>query len=183
VVTQGIDDGQDRHVIESVIRPRVPARGQAWGGTPESRKLIESHAMGLALQHYSSLWPEVKDVSATESFDVRCRDGDRELRVEVKGTTSLGESVLLTRNEVRHAEANVHQMALFVVAGISSGASGTCSGGIISVIEPWDIRRDELVPIAFECRLGSRPNKALQPSSRIRRSSSRSKKRVRPARG
>jgi len=121
--------------------------------------------MGLALHHYSSLWREVIDVSATHSFDLLCRDGKRELRVEVKGTTSLGLSVLLTRNEVRHAEANVHEMALFVVSEISAGASGACSGGIISVIEPWDISRDELVPIAFECRLRSRHNKDLQPTA------------------
>ena len=165
VAVKGPDDGGDRALVESLVRSRVPATGQAWGGTAESRRAIERHAMGLALHHYSKLWREVVDVSATESFDLHCRDGKRELRVEVKGTTSLGLSVLLTRNEVRLAEANAHQMALFVVSEICAGASGACSGGIISVIEPWDIHEDELVPIAFECRLRSRHNKDLQPTA------------------
>ena len=68
--------------------------------------------MDLGVRHYASLWQEVLDVSATEPFDLLCREGDRELRVEVKGTTSLGLSVLLTRNEVRHAQENSGRVAL-----------------------------------------------------------------------
>jgi hypothetical protein len=165
VTMESQEDCPDRTLVESLVRPRVPANGQGWGGTAESRKAIEKHAMDLALRHYSSLWREVIDVSANQSFDLLCRDGHRELRVEVKGTTSLGLSVLLTRNEVRHAEANVHHVALFLVFEISAGASGACSGGTISVIEPWDIHQDELIPIAFECRLRSRPSDDLQPTA------------------
>ncbi len=149
----------DRRLVESLVRPRAPAGGQAWGGSAESRKAIENHAMSLALRHYGGLWREVIDVSATQPFDLLCRDGDRELRVEVKGTTSLGLSVLLTRNEVRHAEANDRRMALFVVSEITAIASGDCSGGIIWALEPWDIHMDELDPVAFECRLRARPNR------------------------
>jgi len=116
--------------------------------------------MDLATRHYASLWPEVVDVSATQPFDLLRRDGDRELRVEVKGTTSPGLSVLLTRNEVQHARANNGRAALFVVSNIVGHATG-CSGGTIDIVEPWDIRQDELEPIAFECRLGARnPAKA-----------------------
>jgi uncharacterized protein DUF3883 len=94
----------------------------------------------------------VLDVSATHPFDLLCRDDDRELRVEVKGTTSLGMSILLTRNEVRHAEANNDRMSLFVVSEITANTTG-CYGGVIQIIEPWNIRQAELDPIAFECRL------------------------------
>jgi len=172
-------DGQpDRLLVESLVRARVPARGQAWGGSAEGRKAIETYAMGLAVRHYAGLWREVVDVSATQPFDLLCRDGDRELRIEVKGTTSLGLSILLTRNEVRHAQANNDRVALFVVSKITANASGGCTGGIIQVLEPWDIRQDELDPVAFECWLRARPNKGLQPTA-ARRSS---KKRDRPPR-
>ncbi|HEX9367842.1 MAG TPA: DUF3883 domain-containing protein, partial [Vicinamibacterales bacterium] len=77
----------------------------------------------------SGLNREVIDVSATEPFDLLCRDGSRERRVEVKGTTALGLSVLLTRNEVRHAQAKDRPMALFVVSEITANAAGDCSGG------------------------------------------------------
>jgi hypothetical protein len=62
--------------------------------------------MDLALCHYRRIWREVSNVSAFKPFDILCRDGERELRVEVKGTTSSGLSVLLTRNEVLQAQAN-----------------------------------------------------------------------------
>ena len=144
----------DRSLVETALRPRVPS-GQRWGGTPEDRRAIETYAMDLAIRHYATIWPDVKDVSATEPYDLLCRERDRELRVEVKGTTSLGLSVFLTRNEVRHAQENNGRVALFIVCNIVAGASG-CVGGDIDIVEPWDIRQDELEPIAFECRLRAR---------------------------
>jgi hypothetical protein len=152
VYVSSADGRSDRLLVESVVRARIPARGQGWGGSAEGRKLIEAYAMDLAVRHYSEFWREVLDVSATQPFDLLCRDGDRELRVEVKGSTSLGVSILLTRNEVRHAEANNGRMALFVVAEITAKPDG-CLGGVIQIIEPWDIRQVELEPIAFECWL------------------------------
>jgi 5-methylcytosine-specific restriction protein A len=152
----------DRSLVESLVRPRVPARGQAWGGSAVGRKAIESYAMDLAVRHYASLWQEVLDVSAREPFDLLFREGTRELRVEVKGTTSLGLSVLLTRNEVRHAQENNGCMALFVVSNIVANVSG-CTGGTIHVLEPWDIQGDELEPVAFECRLHARRDHGTQP--------------------
>jgi hypothetical protein len=145
----------DRSLVESLLRPRVPARGQSWGGSAEGRKAIESYAMDLAVRHYMSRWQEVLDVSATKPFDLLCREGDRELRVEVKGTTSLGLSVLLTRNEVQHARENSGRVALFVVSNIVTNVSG-CTGGKIHILDPWDIQNYELEPIAFECRLHAR---------------------------
>lgn len=152
VYASALDSDPGRSVVESVIRPRVYGSRQSWSGSPVERRAIESHAMNLAVGHYASLWQEVIDVSATQPFDLLCKDGDRELRVEVKGTKSLGFSVLLTRNEVRHAQAHNGSVALFVVSSIVATASG-CTGGTIAILEPWDIRQDELEPIAFECRL------------------------------
>jgi hypothetical protein len=155
-----------RSFIEFVVRPRAPAKGQAWNATAVERRAIEEYAMELAIRHYASLWREVHDVSATEPFDLLCRDGDRELRVEVKGTTSLGCSVLLTRNEVWHAEANSGRVALFVVSNVVVNTSG-CTGGSVRVLEPWYIRQDQLEPIAFEYRLHAWRDRRNQSRSRV----------------
>lgn len=165
VYVSATDRQPDRLVVESIVRPRLPGLGQGWRGSPEGRKSIEAYAMALALQHYSGLWPEVLDVSANQPYDLLCRNGDRELRVEVKGTTSPGLSVLLTRNEVRHAQANTARVALFVVSEIKSASSGPCSGGNTRILEPWDIRRSELDPVAFECWVQPRHKKRLQPTA------------------
>lgn len=111
-------------------------------------------------------------MSANQPFDLLCRDGHRELRVEVKGTTSKGLSVLLTRNEVRHAQANADKVALFVVSGIKASNAGSCTDGVTEVFEPWDIQRSELDPIAFECWPKVRHNKRLQPTARVSSSES-----------
>lgn len=60
----------------------------------------------------------MKDVSATRPFDLEVRLGADVLSIEVKGTTSDGSEVLLTRGEVEHHRKVHPANALAVVAGI-----------------------------------------------------------------
>jgi hypothetical protein len=123
-------DQPDRMLVESLVRPRSATAGQGWAGSAEGRRAVEAYAMRLAKSHYQALWAEVLDVSGSQPFDLLCRDGDRELRVEVKGTTTPGFSILLTRNEVRHARAHDGRMALFLVSEIMVDPLAGCSGGV-----------------------------------------------------
>lgn len=140
-------------VVDEVIRPTSAAAGQSWMADGARRRAVELYAMGQAIDHYKRAWPVVEDVSAKESFDLRCRKGRNELRVEVKGTTTGGGSILLTRNEVRHAEDPTNHVALFVVSGILVDSTNNCSCGVPLVIEPWTIDRERLAPIAYEYEL------------------------------
>lgn len=165
-------------VVEAVVRPRNYVGGQGFVTSPEYRKAIELHAMRLALEHYSRAWPEVQDVSATEPFDLLCLGNGRQLRVEVKGTASSGECVLLTRNEVRHARTYRGQIALFLVSHVEIDSSGAARGGRIVQFEPWDIDRNRLEPIAYECYLAAEgrmleeaPNNSVEPTPEERRGS------------
>jgi predicted RNA-binding protein with PUA-like domain len=83
----------DVAVVEEAVRPR--ARGQRWSQSPAVRRAIELHAMQSAIQHYTEQDWSVEDVSAFCSYDLHCERDDRVLRVEVKGTTSTDERVLL----------------------------------------------------------------------------------------
>jgi hypothetical protein len=58
-------------------------------------------------------------VSAFCPYDLHCERDDRVLRVEVKGTTSTGERVVLTRNEVAQAKAEYPNTALYVLADVT----------------------------------------------------------------
>lgn len=78
---------------------------------------------------------------------------------------------------MQHAKANNGRVALFVVSEITASGSGVCTGGIIQVVEPWDISQTELDPIAFECWLRARPNKGLQPTAARRLSKKRAGRR------
>ena len=83
-----------------------------------------------------------------------------------KGTTTVGESVLVTRNEVEHARCMFPAIALVVVSGIvlHSDEEGVpiAEGGALTVIEPGDISRCELRPLAFECVIVGAPEEPIR---------------------
>lgn len=143
--------------VDEVASPLRRGGGQGRGlGAPE-RRAVELRAMELAIAHYAQRWDAVEDVASTRSYDLECRSGDRYLRVEVKGTTGRGDSVLLTANEVLHARAQAPHVALFVVSGIQlrreSGSDPVASGGSVRIFEPWEVDACALRPVAYECGL------------------------------
>jgi hypothetical protein len=115
------------------------------------RKAIELWAMRVvreALHEWG--WETVTDVSATQSYDFHCQSGPDELHVEVKGTTSSGSQLVLTRNEIDHIRANYPNTALAVVLNIKPGIEDADpSGGEIVFIYPWAIDDGLLSPISF----------------------------------
>ena len=134
--------------------------GQGFVSDSARRKAIEEHAVALMRDRYEQAGWQVKDVSKQEPFDLLCRRGDEELRVEVKGTTSAGGQILLTRNEVGHARQHRDVMALCVVAGVqgrvdAQGALQT-SGGTLLTLHPWVVDAGELTPLAFAYTLPRR---------------------------
>jgi hypothetical protein len=130
------------------------SEGQGYESFAPRRKAIEDHAMSKAIQYYTRQGWTVTNVSARRSYDLRCTRGRQRLHVEVKGTTSDGVAVLLTRNEVEHARGAYPHVALFVVAQIrvARGNPPQASGGRVFRQEPWDIEQGQLAPLAFEYR-------------------------------
>ena len=112
--------------------------------------------MSRATAYFTRMGALVEDVSATESYDLRCMKEGREFHVEVKGTTGSGEAVLLTRNEVAHAERMFPEIGLFVVAQIEllrESGRPIARGGLDRVIFPWRLDRSDLEPLAFSLQL------------------------------
>ena len=129
------------------------SRGQGRGLNAEETKLVEQHAMEAAIKHYEAEGWDVTDVSSRLCYDLRCRKAAAELHIEVKGTTSEGSSVLVTRGEVNHIRACDHHV-LFVVSGIRlerrSGKAPRVSGGRPAICEPLRISEHRLEPVSFE---------------------------------
>jgi Protein NO VEIN, C-terminal len=94
------------------------SKGQGFARTKEERKALEDHAMTAAKRHFRNEGFKVEDVSARRPYDLLCKRGSKELRVEVKGTTTDGEVVVLTNNEVKHASFPRNSCALFVLHSI-----------------------------------------------------------------
>jgi hypothetical protein len=133
------------------------SRGQGRGLNAIERRVVEDYAMGRAMAYFSARKIPYRDVHSHESYDLHCDYPDRSVFVEVKGTTSQGESILLTFSEVELARRKHPDTILFVTSGIALDRSQNppvASGGRDRVIEPWRPSPESLTPIAYECFLG-----------------------------
>jgi hypothetical protein len=134
----------------------VSANRQGRLTDPEVRGVIDRYAMERAIAHFTADWKEVHDVSRFASFDLLCRRDADELRVEVKGTTTLGEAVLITRNELENARKHFPCVALFVTSEIVIDRSEMlprATGGKDRILCPWDVSACRLTPVQLECWL------------------------------
>ena len=137
-------------IIEFAEEVRGRGKGQGIRGSPALRKAVEEYAIGKAKAHFEALSYAVEVVG--KPYDLRCSKGSELLHVEVKGTTSDGEIVLLTPNEVAFARGHKETMALFIVSNAESSKADETkiSGGRITVLQPWDIDTGVLEPIGYE---------------------------------
>ena len=93
--------------------------GQGFGLSVSARQTLERYSMDRATRYFADIgWEMITDVSRNRCFDLVCQRGNDELRVEVKGTTSTGAHILLTRNEVTHARRVFPHVALYVLADV-----------------------------------------------------------------
>jgi Protein NO VEIN, C-terminal len=126
-------------------------RGQGFQLDQQAKVAVEAHAMNMATEYYSKTW-DVQDVHGRESYDLICRCDGEAKHVEVKGTTTDGVEVILTPNEVRHAQDYPHT-ALFVVSNIEleRAEDGTviATGGQAHCYDPWQLNEEALTPVGY----------------------------------
>jgi hypothetical protein len=135
-------------------QPQRRGKAQGFGLSVAERLAVEGHAMTLAKEHLQKLGWHVRDVSATHPYDFECTEGDKKMIVEVKGTTSTGGEIVITRNEVEMQRARHPNNALIVVHSINllrSSAPPKAQGGELLMCSPWKIEDSQLRPIAFRC--------------------------------
>lgn len=127
-------------------------QGQGFASTPAQRRAIEDHAMARALTHFRKRFSKVENVSKQKGvLDLRCGSaGKARVHVEVKGTTTSGGSVILTRREVERARSGA--CSLYVLHSIKLKGEKT-SGGKERVIYKWVIGKGLLRPLNFTYKL------------------------------
>lgn len=125
---------------------------QGFGLTAAERHAVELQAMSLAEKYLVDNGWTVTDVSSKESFDLRAAKGDSSIKIEVKGTTSAGEKVILTRNEVKLHMNDHPDNGLIVVHHIElqPGERPQANGGSLLVMIPWLLDGERLEPIGYE---------------------------------
>ena len=139
--------------VQSGGRKARSARRQGFGLSAAERKAVEQRAVEIAIEFYKNLgYSKIEDVGAFESYDLKVQGENVQLFVEVKGTTSHGESIILTRNEVALHQREFPANALFIVSHIElvKGEKPVATGGVSKVISPWQINTNLLVPLGYE---------------------------------
>ena len=138
-------------VSQAAGKAASAAKSQGFQVDQEAKVAVEAHAMNIATEHYAAAW-QVRDVHGNQSYDLECRRGDEVKHVEVKGTTTDGNDVILTPGEVRHAREHEHN-ALFILSNVTiqRSADGTveATGGAQHIHDPWHLDDAALTPIGF----------------------------------
>ena len=134
--------------------------GQGFKVNPEARVAIDAYAMSTACEYYRNMSGEKPEDVHTENrgFDLISRFGSETRHVEVKGTITDGDEIILTPNEVRHA-LQCNQAVLFVLSKIrvetNQDGSSLVTGGLVRVCDPWQLSTDLLRPISYRYQLHS----------------------------
>ncbi|MCE9612924.1 MAG: DUF3883 domain-containing protein [Lentisphaerae bacterium] len=155
------DEDEQQELAALVDGQRLRRTGQGFLVTPALREALEDYGVKTAMVHFRQSWSSVKDVGATESFDLLCKSPGRELRVEVKATQSDGGKVFLTPNEVEHAKQN--NVALFILHSIRveepKPEQYLLSGGSPHVLSPWRIMAQGTLKeiVTYEYKLNRMP--------------------------
>jgi hypothetical protein len=154
-------DGPLQHDIEEIaVQQEVNSlqnSGQRYSSDPIIRNTIEMYGMKKAIEYFQERGWKVTDTSAHKPYDLLCSKGAEKKYIEVKGTTSAGEHVFVTYNEVEHARSHKGQCILFVVHNIEIQCSESkkfhARGGSIQIQDPWIPTEKQLIPVSYRYSL------------------------------
>ena len=154
----------DQAISDLARSQRSSSTTQGYSVLPAVRIAIESYSMKLARAYFKG--EQYKVTTKGKPFDLLCEREGQELYVEVKGTSTVGLEILLTRNEVLFANSHIESMALFVVSKIDVSTdvlNPIASGGEIVLFDPWKIDNQELEPLGYSYKTAS-PTKSIPMS-------------------
>jgi hypothetical protein len=146
----------ERSPSEAAVEAAIIASGKSQGFQVDSavRKAVEEYAMRRAEEHFVSLFSSVKRKG--KPYDLCCTKKDSVLYVEVKGTQTEGNEILLTPNEVEFANKHRGEMGLFLVSNVDvSKKDGevVVSGGVTHCEPNWVIEMARLSPLGYSYSL------------------------------
>jgi hypothetical protein len=141
----------DSNIKQKNFLPKK-SKSQGFVASAELRRAIEKQAVKTAVDYFEANgWLNVQDVGDFASYDLSMvRDGLLHV-VEVKGTTGLGENIILTKNEVSLHREHYPRNALVVVSEIRivSNSPVEVTGGVIKVMQPWSLVEEWLTPLSY----------------------------------
>ena len=144
-------------IAQAAGRDLTGPRRQGRSRLPQAhKKLIEEHAVEVAITQLKKKgFTNIKDVGKNHSYDIAAKLNGIDYYIEVKGTISLGEKVVLTKNEVLLHKQEHPNNALIVVSEINLDRSESPSvkGGKVLFISPWKIIESDLEALGYDYRI------------------------------
>jgi|HubBroStandDraft_6_1064221.scaffolds.fasta_scaffold242687_2 hypothetical protein len=136
----------------AIERAIAQSQGQGFARTAKERKALEDHAMAAAKRYFKDKGFDVEDHHVGRPYDLLFTRNSTQIYVEVKGTTTDGDSIVLTNGEVKHACGVDHACVLFILHSIHLKGD-KASGGRPRVLDPWTLEPSRLMPITYTYRL------------------------------
>ncbi len=147
-------DLKDPYVGDEIDFNSEKLGSQGYEQDPVMRRVVEQHAVLLAKGFYLDQGYAVKELG--KPFDLLCEKDGELIHVEVKGSRSKLDAVILTINEVADAENTDWQSDLFIVDQVvieKVGDELLASDGVARVIQKWVPAKEMLAPSQFKYRL------------------------------
>jgi len=156
----GSESPEHQEVIAAIAqaagRDLTGPRRQGRSRLPQAhKKVIEEHAVEVAMNQLEKKgFTNIKDVGKNHSYDIAAKLNGVDFYIEVKGTISLGEKVVLTKNEVLLHRQEHPNNALIVVSQIDLDRSEppSAKGGKVLFISPWEIDDSDLEALGYDYR-------------------------------
>ena len=144
-------------IAQAAGRDLTGPRRQGRSRLPQAhKKVIEEHAVDVAMKHLKKKgFTNIKDVGKNHSYDIAAKLNGIDFYIEVKGTISLGEKVVLTKNEVLLHRQEHPNNALIVVSRIDLNRSEppSAKGGKVLFISPWRIDDMDLDALGYDYKV------------------------------
>lgn len=129
----------------------VRERNAGFLGDPEVRDKIAQYAMECAEKYL--VRRKYKNITRTDKghcYDYTCMDNGKIIYVEVKGTQTRGEKIILTENEKAHLESNADTI-LYVRHSVDvvPVKPTRVSGGSEKVLDRWDPKSGSFAAVTY----------------------------------
>jgi hypothetical protein len=129
----------------------VREKGAGFLSNLEIRDKIEEYAMECAKKYLVRRgYRSITRTDKGHCYDYTCTGNGRTVYVEVKGTQTRGEKIILTKNEKAHLESNADTI-LYVRHSIdvTSGKTPRVSGGREKVLDRWDPKSGSFSAVTY----------------------------------
>jgi hypothetical protein len=117
------------------------------------RAAVEIYAMERAKSELKIRgYRDFKNTSKLKSYDYTCRKEGVLYYVEVKGTQTKGDTVILTKNEVAHANENPDNSMIVIVhhVKVKDGNPPVTNGGEVDIHKRWSPLPNDLVALQYQ---------------------------------